>query len=51
MHKASEAISLVSDPSFSRVSIKICCATSCGAMVMDDTKAANSGGLEKRKEE
>jgi hypothetical protein len=42
---------LVSNPSFSRVSIKIYCAASgCGAMVVDDTKAADFGELEKRKE-
>jgi len=47
LHKASEAISLVSNPSFSRHLIKICCAASnCGAMVVDDTKAADPGGLE-----
>lgn len=43
---------MVSNPSFSKVSIKTCCvASSCGAMVVADTKAAYSGGLEKRKEE
>jgi hypothetical protein len=52
LHEASEAISLFSNPLFSKVSIKICCAaSSCGAMVVADTKAANSSGLEKRKKE
>jgi hypothetical protein len=48
LHEASEAISLVSNPLFSKVSIKICCAaSSCGAMVVANTKAADSGGLVK----
>jgi hypothetical protein len=52
LHKASVAISLVSNPSFSKVSIKIYfAASSCGAIVVADTKAADSGRLEKRKEE
>jgi hypothetical protein len=52
LHEASAAISLVLNPYFSKVSIRICCAaSSCGAMVVDDTKAADSGGLEKREEE
>ena len=52
LHEASKAISLVSNPSFSKVSIKICCAaSSCGAMAVADTKAADFGGLEKRKKE
>jgi hypothetical protein len=46
LHEASEAISSVSNPLFSKVLIKICCAaSSCGAMVVADTKAADSGGL------
>jgi hypothetical protein len=43
------AISLVFNPSFSKVLIKICCAAfSCGAMIAD-TKALTLAG-EKRKE-
>jgi hypothetical protein len=43
---------MVLNPSFSKVSIKICCvASSCGAIVVDNTKAADSSGLEKREEE
>jgi hypothetical protein len=39
LHEASVAISLVSNPPFSKVLIKICCsAFSCGAMIAD-TKA------------
>jgi hypothetical protein len=39
LHEASEAIILVSNPSFSRVLIRICYAAfSCGAMIAD-TKA------------
>jgi hypothetical protein len=46
LHEASEAISLVSNPPFSKVSIKrFCAASSCGAGVVADTKA------EERKEE
>jgi hypothetical protein len=52
LHKASKAISLVSNPSFSKVSIKICCAaSSCSAMVVANTKAADSSRLEKKKKE
>jgi len=52
LHKASDAISLISNLCFSKVSIKICfAASSCDVMVLADTKAADSGGLEKRKEE
>ena len=48
LHEATEAISLVSNPSFSNVLIKICCAaSSCGAMIMADTKALTLTGLEK----
>jgi hypothetical protein len=48
LHEASVAISWVSNPSFSKVSIKICCAAfSCGAMIAD-TKALTLAG---RKEE
>ena len=44
------AISLVSNPSFSKVLIEICCAAFiCGAMIAD-TKALTLAGLEKRKE-
>jgi hypothetical protein len=44
-HEASEAISLVSNPSFSKVSIKICCvAFSGGAIIVDDTKALTLAG-------
>jgi hypothetical protein len=36
LHEASEAISLFSNPSFSKDFIKICCAAfSCGAMIAD----------------
>ena len=52
LHEASEAISLFSNPCFSKVSIKICFAVSSwGAIVVADTKTADAGGLEKRKEE
>ena len=48
LHEASEAISLVSNPPFSKVSIKICCAaSSCGAMIMADQKALTLAGWEK----
>jgi hypothetical protein len=48
LHEASEAISFVSNPSFSKVSIKICCAaSSCGAMIVADTKALTLAGLKK----
>jgi hypothetical protein len=41
---------LVSNPSFSKVLVKICCvAVSCGAMVAD-TKALTLAGLEKEEE-
>ena len=51
LHEASEAISLVSNPSFSNVLIKICCAaSSCGAMIVADTKALTLAGLEKEEE-
>jgi hypothetical protein len=47
LHEASEAISLVPNPSFSKVLIKICCAAfSCGAMIAD-MKALTLAGLEK----
>lgn len=50
LHETFDAISFVSSPS-SRVLIKTCCAaSSCSAKVVDDTIAADSGGLEKRKE-
>jgi hypothetical protein len=50
--EASEAISLVSNPSFSKVSIKICCAASIGgAIIVDDTKALTLAGWKKWKEE
>jgi hypothetical protein len=50
LHEASEAISLFSNPCFSKVSIKMCfAASSWGAMVVADTKTADSGGLERRK--
>jgi hypothetical protein len=46
LHEVSEAISLVSNPLFSKVSIKIsCAASSCGAMVVADTKAVDSDVL------
>ena len=52
LHEASKAISLVLNPYFSKVSIRIyCVASSYSAMVVDNTKAANSSGLEKREEE
>jgi hypothetical protein len=47
LHKASEAISLFSNPFFNNVSIKICCAaSSCGAMIAD-TKALALEGIGK----
>jgi len=47
LHEASEAISLISNPSFSKVLIKICCAaSSCGAMIVADTKALTLAGME-----
>ena len=50
LHEASEAISLVSNPSFSKVLIKICCAaSSCGAMIVADTEVLTLAGLEKEK--
>lgn len=49
LHEASEAISLVSNPLFSKLSIKICCAaSSCGAIVVADTKAGWQRGRKKR---
>lgn len=49
LHEASEAISLVLNPSFSKVLIKIrCAAASCGAMVAD-TKALTLADWRKRK--
>jgi hypothetical protein len=51
LHEASEAISFVSNPFFSNVSIKICCAaSSCSAMIVADTKALTLAGLEKEEE-
>jgi hypothetical protein len=51
LHEASEAISLFSNPSFSKDLIKICCAVfSCGAMIAD-TKALTLAGLEKKRKE
>ena len=51
LHEASEAISLISNPSFSNVLIKICCAeSSCGAMIVADTKALTLAWLEKEEE-
>jgi len=48
LHDASEAISLFSNPCFSKVSIKICfAASSWGAMVVADPKTADSGGMGK----
>jgi hypothetical protein len=50
LHEAFEAISLVLNPSFSNVSIKICCATSsCGAMIVADTRALTPACWKKRK--
>ena len=50
-HEASEAISLVSNFSFSNVLIKICCAaSSCGAMIVADKKALTLAGWEKEEE-
>ena len=50
LHEASEAISLVSNPSFSKVLIKICCAASiCGAMIVADTKALTLTVMEEDK--
>ena len=47
LREASEAISLFSNPSFSKALIKICCAAfSCGAMITN-TKALTLAGLEK----
>ena len=52
LHEASKAISLVLNPYFSKVSIRIYyTVSSYGAMVIDNIKAANSSGLEKREEE
>src|SRR6266487_1198138 len=48
LHEASEAISLVSNPFFSNVLIKICCAaSSCGAMIVADMKVLTLSGLGK----
>ena len=48
LHKASKAISLFSNPFFSNVLIKICyAASSCGAMIVTDTKAMTLAVLEK----
>jgi hypothetical protein len=50
LHEASEAISLFSNPSFSKDLINICCAAfSCGAMFAD-TKALTLAGLEKEED-
>jgi hypothetical protein len=47
-HEAFVAISLVSNPSFSRVSIRICCAAfNGGAIIVDDTKALTLAGWKK----
>ncbi len=47
LHEASKAISLFSNPSFSKDLIKICCAAfSCGAMIAE-TKALTLAGLGK----
>jgi hypothetical protein len=44
-HESCEAISLVSNPSFSNTLIKICCAaSSCGVMIVADTKALTLAG-------
>jgi hypothetical protein len=49
LHEASEAISLVSNPSFSKVLIKIYCAVfCCGAISL--TRNVDPGGMGKRKE-
>src|SRR3569833_74858 len=46
VHEAFEAISWVSDPSVSRVLIKICCpACSCGAMIVAGTKTPTPAGI------
>ena len=51
LHEASEAISLVSNPSFSNALIKICCAaSSCGAMIVADTKSLTLARLAKEEE-
>ena len=51
LHEASEAIILVSNPFFSNVLIKICCAaSSCGAMLVADMKALTLVRLGKKKE-
>jgi hypothetical protein len=44
-HVAFEAISLFSNPSFSKASIKICyAASSSGSIIVDDTKALTLAG-------
>jgi hypothetical protein len=44
VHEASDAISLVSSPSVSNVLIRIhCVESSCGAMIVADTKALTLG--------
>jgi hypothetical protein len=50
VHEASEAISLVSNPSLSKVSIKTCCARCSGGaiIIVDDTKAPILAGKEGR---
>ena len=44
-HEASKAINLVLNPSFSKVSIKICCVVfSGGAIIVDDMNALTLAG-------
>ena len=51
-HEASQAICLVSTPSFSKVSIKMCCvAFNGGAIIVDATKGLTLVEMEKIKEE
>ena len=49
-HEASQAICLVSSPSFSKVSIKMCCvAFNGGAIIVDATKGLTLVEMEKIK--
>jgi hypothetical protein len=51
-HEVSGAISLVPNPSFSKVSIKTCCAAfSGGAIIVDDAKALTPAWWKRVEEE
>ena len=51
LHEVSEALISVLNPFFWNVSIKICgVASSCGAMIVGDTKALTLARFEKRKD-